>query len=76
MKILIVEDNAGVRRMLRRVVESLAAEILECEDGDEATKTYAEQLPDLVLMDIHMPHMDGLQRRDRYAGFTPPQGCW
>jgi CheY-like chemotaxis protein len=60
VKILIVEDNAGVRRMLRRAVERLATEIHECEDGDDAIKAYAEQLPDLVLMDIYMPRMDGL----------------
>jgi CheY-like chemotaxis protein len=60
VKILIVDDNATVLRILRRIVESMATEIHECKDGQEAITIYAEQSPDLVLMDIHMPLMDGL----------------
>jgi CheY-like chemotaxis protein len=71
VKILIVEDNPGVRRMLRRVVEGLATEIHESEDGDDAIKAYAEQLPDLVLMDIHMHRMDGLTATRQIRAFHP-----
>src|ERR1700677_3592585 len=60
MKILIVEDNAGVRRMIRRAVDHLASQVSECEDGADALAAYRECLPDIVLMDIRMPKMDGL----------------
>ena len=71
MKILIVEDNPGVRRMLRRVVERLATEIYESENGDDSVRAYAEQLPDLVLMDIHMHRMDGLTATRQIRRFYP-----
>ena len=60
MKLLIVEDNAGMRRLIKSVVFDLFDEITECEDGAEALQAYAESLPDWVLMDIKMPKMDGL----------------
>ncbi|MEI9978886.1 MAG: response regulator transcription factor [Edaphobacter sp.] len=60
MTILLVDDNAGVRRLVRRAISYLAADIRECEDGSEALETYAQSRPDIVLMDIRMPQMDGL----------------
>ena len=61
MKILIVDDNATVRRLVRCAISELAKEILECSDGDEVNALYAQYHPDLVLMDIRMPRMDGLR---------------
>jgi CheY-like chemotaxis protein len=60
MTILIVEDNAAVRRLLRRTFADTASAIWECSDGTDALAAYAGYRPDIVLMDIHMPHMDGL----------------
>ncbi len=60
MKILIVDDNAAVRRVIRYTVTDLAAEVIECVDGDEVLSQYQKHLPDLVLMDIRMPRTDGL----------------
>ena len=60
MKILIVEDNAGVRRLLRRAVGETAGCIVECEDGADALAAYRELQPDIVLMDIRMTRVDGL----------------
>jgi CheY-like chemotaxis protein len=60
MTVLIVEDNASVRRLLRRAVQQIATEIWECADGADALAVYSEQLPNVVLMDVRMPIMDGL----------------
>jgi CheY-like chemotaxis protein len=60
VKILIVEDNATVRRLIRRAIAQVTQEIYECADGMDALKAYSEHQPDLVLMDVRMPRMDGL----------------
>src|ERR1700744_261538 len=60
MTVLIVEDNASVRRLLRRAVSEAATSIWECIDGNEAFTAYCDHRPDVVLMDIRMPHVDGL----------------
>jgi CheY-like chemotaxis protein len=60
IKILIVDDNAGVRRLIHQVVSELAEEVRECSDGDQSLSAYTDFRPDLVLMDVRMPIMDGL----------------
>lgn len=60
MKLLIVEDNIGMRRLIKSVVFDLADEIFECEDGADALTAYTHFHPDWVLMDIKMPNVDGL----------------
>jgi CheY-like chemotaxis protein len=60
MKLLIVEDNPEMRRLMKRMLASLATEISECEDGKEVLDAYALAKPDWVLMDITMREMDGL----------------
>lgn len=60
LKLLIIEDNAAIRRVIRSIVASVAEEIYECEDGAEAITVYLAQRPDFVLMDIAMSRLDGL----------------
>ena len=76
MKLLIVEDNAGIRRLIKSLVFDLADEVVECEDGAEALQTYQELLPDWVLMDFRMPRMDGLtSSRAILAAFPQANIC-
>jgi CheY-like chemotaxis protein len=60
MTVLIVEDNASVRRLLRRAIDHVATQIWECNDGADALSFYDDHRPDVVLMDIRMPQIDGL----------------
>jgi CheY-like chemotaxis protein len=60
MKLLIVEDNLPMRRMIRRMVADLADEISECGDGEEAVALYPALRPDWVLMDIEMARLNGI----------------
>jgi CheY-like chemotaxis protein len=59
-RILIAEDSAQMRRLMRTLVEDMAGEIVECGGGEEAVALYHATRPDWVLMDIHMPGLDGL----------------
>src|SRR5262245_32382458 len=60
LRILIVDDHAGFRAMLRSLLHRLGAEVVECRDGVEAMRCYDEVAPDWVLMDLEMPRLDGL----------------
>lgn len=60
MTMLIVEDNAVMRRLLRNLLEDQAVEIHECADGSQAVAAYRQCQPDCVVMDIEMPELDGL----------------
>jgi CheY-like chemotaxis protein len=60
MKILIVEDNQAMRRLIRRTVAEVADEISECSDGATACSLYLQLRPDWVLMDIEMGEVNGL----------------
>ena len=65
MKVLIVDDNASVRRLIVSIVEPLAKSIHECSDGGEALAAYRSMRPDVVLMDIRMKEMDGIEATRR-----------
>lgn len=58
-KILIADDEATVRALVKRLLSKNYA-ILEADNGEEAVRVAVNQKPDLILMDILMPKMDGL----------------
>ena len=61
-KILIVDDAAFMRMMVKNTLnENGYTDTYEASDGAEAVNKYAEIQPDLVIMDITMPNMDGLE---------------
>jgi DNA-binding NarL/FixJ family response regulator len=60
MKILIVDDNAAMREMVRSFLPASFDEICECADGSEALDRYRSFSPDWVLMDWEMKPVDGL----------------
>ena len=57
---MIVDDNADMRRIIRRMVSGIATEVIECEDGGGALAAYSHSQPDWVLMDIEMSGVDGI----------------
>jgi CheY-like chemotaxis protein len=71
MTILIVEDNASIRRLIRRAISDIADTIFECEDGADALVAYAEHSPDAVLMDVRMPRLDGLAATKQILSHHP-----
>jgi two-component system, cell cycle response regulator DivK len=57
--ILYVEDNPDNRMLVRRILLSQDYSLLEAKDGSDALNVLKTQRPDLILMDINMPDMDG-----------------
>ena len=58
-KILIVEDDAGIRKFLRTALEAEDYDVLEAGDGKTALQITASYCPDLILLDLGLPDMDG-----------------
>ncbi|WP_421869541.1 response regulator transcription factor [Marinoscillum sp.] len=58
-RILIVEDDEGIRETVADIVESLEYRALESKNGLEALTLLESERPDLIVSDIMMPHMDG-----------------
>ena len=58
-RILVVEDQPDNRQIIRDMLAPTDYEITEAEDGQQALEAIAKQRPDLILMDIQLPIMDG-----------------
>jgi two-component system, cell cycle response regulator DivK len=58
-RILVVEDQPDSRQIIRDMLASTDYEITEAENGEEALSAIKKQRPDLILMDVQMPIMDG-----------------
>jgi len=60
INLLIVDDSERMRRMIKRLIKSVLAEVWECSDGSQALEAYTQHHPDWVLMDIEMKDVDGI----------------
>jgi DNA-binding response OmpR family regulator len=63
-KILLADDDAGVREMVGRVLESEHYEVMPARTGREAARKFIMERPDLVLLDLNMPDRDGWEAFD------------
>jgi chemosensory pili system protein ChpA (sensor histidine kinase/response regulator) len=59
--VLVVDDSITMRKVTTRVLENLKFEVITARDGVDATEQMQERVPDLLLLDIEMPRMDGYQ---------------
>ncbi len=60
MRILYAEDEEGLRHSVASILELFFEKVFQAKDGEEAIEIFYEQRPDIVLLDICMPKMDGL----------------
>ena len=60
-KVLLCDDSMLVRKKLRALVEDCGFVVTEAQNGRQAIEQYAKESPDIVLMDIVMPEMTGLE---------------
>ena len=59
-KILIVDDSAFTRDIHRQIVESMGFASVEASNGEEAIEVFSKETPDLTMVDLLMPGMDGI----------------
>lgn len=59
--ILLVDDSTTVRKLLIRILKPAGFDILEAGDGIQALEVMAQEHVDLVVADLNMPHMDGIE---------------
>ncbi len=59
-RILVVDDESDVRLFLRKVLEKAGYEVLEAADGDQAIRSVSSNHIDLAIIDLVMPHQDGI----------------
>lgn len=60
-KAMVVDDSGIVRRVSRGIMEALGYTVCEAEDGQKALEVFADNQPSLILLDWHMPVMNGIE---------------
>jgi CheY-like chemotaxis protein len=60
-QILVIDDEVGIRRALRTVLELAGYQVREARNGQDALRLWREEESDLVITDIHMPDKDGIE---------------
>ncbi|HKG13637.1 MAG TPA: response regulator [Pyrinomonadaceae bacterium] len=63
--ILVVDDSADTRAVLRRMLAYRGYRVVEAADGCEAVEVAVSECPDLIVMDLNMPVMDGLAATEK-----------
>ena len=58
-KILVVDDNPVIQRLYRRIFENAGYEVQEAYSGEECLRSVAGKVPDIILMDVILPDVDG-----------------
>jgi two-component system response regulator AtoC len=66
VRILIIDDDQGLRRSLSLILTDGGYEVLQAEDGKEGLAVAAEQMPDIILCDVRMPRLNGIEFLERY----------
>jgi len=67
-KILLVEDDEGIRLLYQQELEEEGYEVLLAKNGKEAIECLQQERPDLIILDIVMPVMDGMEALGRIVG--------
>ena len=72
--VLVVEDDSKSRKLVRDLLTFKGYEIIEAETGEEGVRLAQERRPSLILMDIRLPGIDGIQALGRLRAEVATQG--
>jgi len=67
LKILVIDDDPGLRKSLTLILSDAGYGVVQAGDGEEGLRTAAAEVPDIILCDVRMPKLGGLEFLDRYA---------
>jgi DNA-binding response OmpR family regulator len=75
-KILVADDDDDIRKLLRRLLQAEGYVVVEAADGEEALKQARAEHPDLIILDLNLPKMDGFDvcaqiKKDPSVNKTP-----
>jgi DNA-binding NtrC family response regulator len=70
-RILIVDDDASIRRTLQAILNRAGYEVISACDGNEAVRLWRDHGGDLVITDLHMPEKDGIRTIIELLSHTP-----
>jgi DNA-binding NtrC family response regulator len=70
-RIMVVDDDPGIRRTLQILLSKAGYEVIQARDGSEAIKLWRDHGGDLVITDLHMPEKDGFQTIIELLSHTP-----
>jgi len=70
-RILVIDDDAAIRELLRFVLEEEGYQVIEAANGAEGLQWYQADPTDLVITDLHMPGMDGLELLEALRRVVP-----
>jgi len=66
--VLVADDDRDIRALLTTLLSNVGYDVLEAADGLAATKMACQERPDVILLDVSMPEMDGLEVLKRLRG--------
>jgi two-component system response regulator EvgA len=69
---LIVDDNPGFRAAARLLLEQAGYAVVDAENGGDGVIAAAELQPELVLLDVQLPDIDGFEVAERLSSLRPP----
>ena len=72
MKVMIVDDHAGVRNLIRQLLAAPGDSFVECATGEDAVQTAGDFRPDYVTMDVRLPDLGGLEAARAIRAIHPP----
>lgn len=70
-KVMIVDDHAVTRKQLAETIRKEGFEVVTAQDGKEGLALFSEELPEIVVTDLKMPRVDGLQLLDQIRALAP-----
>src|SRR4051812_21413507 len=71
MRVLVIDDDSGMRKMMHRMIAEAGHEVSEAADGHAGLKTFQAQPADVVVTDIIMPDQEGIETIRKLRALAP-----